>query len=97
MGARAAVTEIVGDAGTVRRAVRSLLRAGLLEASECGRVRLSRREAFGFRLRALAGLLEEWPDGEGTPVERARKGDTRCVGAAFTKFEANDNTERRRR
>ena len=101
---RAAVAQIVGgDAGSVRRAVRSLLRAGRLEASECGRVRLSRQEAFWFDLRARAGLLfEEEPDAEHAravlrrfgwevPDERARKGDTRCVGAAPAKLGANDN------
>ena len=61
----AAVVEIVGgDAGGVRRAVRSLLRAGRVQRSECGRIRLSREEASGFRFRSLAGLVDDPPNAE---------------------------------
>ncbi len=104
---RAAVVEIVGgDAGSVRRAVRSLLRAGLLEASECGRVRLSREEAVLFDVGCHEALFEEPPDGaharavlskfgEEGPDERARKGDTPCVERALAILGLNDNTEGR--
>ena len=72
----AAVVAIVGgDGGSVRRAVRSLLRAGRVERSECGRIRLSGGEAFMFGLGAHTALLEDPPDAERARAVMRRFGE----------------------